>query len=160
MNNQRLILKQLDRQLHDWQILSEKYTRPREGWVKTLRKALGMTMQQLADRLHVSRSRVAQLEDSEQRQAITLRTLEKVAEAMDCKLVYALIPKKTLEGKTLEDLLKIKANEIAEKIIAHVGHSMSLEKQSIEQKQQKEQKEALTKKLLEGPLKKLWGNKQ
>jgi predicted DNA-binding mobile mystery protein A len=159
MNSQRLILKQLDRQMQEWQALNEKYPRLQAGWIKTLRKALGMTGQQLAERLQVSRARIVQLEHAEQHNAITLESLEKAAEAMGCQLIYALVPKKTPQGKTLEDLLQIKAEEIAEKTIKRVDHSMSLEKQAIEQKYLKEQKSALTKKLLAGSVKKLWRNK-
>lgn len=159
MNNQWLTLNQLDRQIEEWQAISQRYGYPRAGWIKTLRKTLGMTAQQLAVRLGVTRARIVQLEDAEKHDAITLRTLKKAAEAMGCELIYAIVPKKSQQGKTLKDIITTKATELAETTVANVSHSMSLEKQSIEKNQQKEQKEALTKKLLEGSFKKLWRNK-
>lgn len=158
MKNQ-LVIRQLDKQLREWQNLTYKSTRPRSGWVKTLRKALGMTAQQLADRLGLTRSRIVQLEDAEKNDAITLKTLKKVAGALDCELVYVIVPKISPEGNTLEDILKNKADELAEMTVARVSHSMALEDQSINKHKQKKQKEELTKHLLEGSLKKLWRSK-
>jgi predicted DNA-binding mobile mystery protein A len=160
MNNQWHMIKQLDEQLHEWQVLSQKYGRPKDGWIKTLRKALGMTAQQLAERLGLARSRIVQLEDAEKHDATTLHTLRRVAEAMNCELVYAIVPKISTQGKTLEDIIKTNALEVAETTITNVAHSMSLENQSVEKNQQAKQKKELVKKLLQGSLKKnIWRNK-
>ncbi len=137
MNNQWLVIKQLDRQLKDWQLIGRKYGLLKEGWVKSLRKVLGMTAWPLVKRLGVVRSRIVQLENAEKHGAITLRTLEKAAEAMSCELVYALIPK---DGKTLEDILVARAAEVVEATITNVSHSMFLEKQSTPKNQEHEQK--------------------
>lgn len=159
MKNQWLTIRQLDRQLHEWQSLGQKYVRPRAGWVKTLRQALGMTAQQLAERLGLERTRVVQLEHAETQDAVTLRTLKRAAEAMDCELIYAIVPKVSLHHKTLEDIVKIQAEELAATTIANVAHSMSLEQQSVAKKRQQKQKQELAKTLLEGPLKKIWRKK-
>ena len=156
MNNQWLTIKQLDRQLHEWQSLGQKYPRPRAGWVKTLRQGLGMTAEQLAERLGLARKRIVQLEKAETQDAITLRTLKRAAEAMDCELVYALVPKASLRSKTLADIVKTQATELAAATVANVAHSMSLEQQSVEKSRQQKQKQELTKTLLEGSLKKIW----
>jgi len=157
MKNQMLTLKQLDRQLHVWKLAHDKFDRPRVGWVKMLRNTLGMTAQQLGERLGVARSRVVQLENAEKNNAITLGTLQHAADAMGFEMVYAFIPKKP--AQSIEDILKAKATEIAETTVANVSHSMALEKQATGKPQQKEQKEALIKNLLEGSFKKLWRKK-
>lgn len=151
MNNQLLTLKQLDRQLKEWQTLGQKYSRPKAGWVKTVRNALGMTTQQLAERMGLARGRIVQLENAEKNDAVTLRSLKKAAEAMNCELIYAIVPKKSLFR-----IIQIRAGEVAEETVEYVSHSMALEKQSIAKQKQQEQKEELTKKLLEGSLKKIW----
>jgi len=159
MKNQNLMMKQLDRQLREWQSLNEKYAQPRFGWVSIIRKALGMTAQQLGDRLGLARSRIVQLENAERYDAVTLRTLKKAAAAMDCELIYAIVPKVSLQGKTLEEIVKTQAEKVAATTVNNVAHSMALEQQSVAKKQQQRQKEELVKTLLEGPRKKIWGNK-
>ncbi len=66
--------------------------RPSDGWVRAIRKALGMTANQLAKRMRVSQQAVSQLESKEMDGSVTLKKLRETAEAMDCRLVYAFIP--------------------------------------------------------------------
>lgn len=155
MNNEWLAIKQLDRQLKEWWAVSKKYGRPRFGWVKTVRVALSMSVEQLANRLGVTRGRVAQLENAEVRGAVTLHTLMEVADALDCEFVYAIIPKKP---SGLEGIIKTRADQVAAERVATVAHSMSLEAQSVNQDQLKQQSADLAKKLLEHLNKKLWSN--
>lgn len=153
MNNRWLTIKQLDRQLKEWQVVSNKYGRPRAGWVKTLRVALSMTAEQLAKRLGLTRSRITQLENAELRDAVTLRTLKEVANAMGCEFVYAIVPK----GKsTLENIIKTRAEQIAKKRIAGIAHSMSLEAQTVDADSLENQKEELAKNLMQHLNKKFW----
>ncbi len=160
MKSQQLKLKQLDRQIEDWEAIKQKYKHPpRSGWIKTLRKAFGMTAEQLGLRLGVTRGRIVQLEKAEIEDAITLRTLKKAATAMDCELIYAIVPKKYFHKNPLENIIQMKAKKIAKKMVRGVSHSMSLENQSIDKKQEEEQIKELTQKLLEGSHKKLWQNK-
>jgi len=80
--------------------LSPKAGEPREGWLKAMRLALGIPTVEVARRLKVSKWDVYGLEKSEQQWRIMLGTLRRAAEAMDCDLVYALVPR---EG-TLEEM--------------------------------------------------------
>jgi len=159
MNTQWLMIKQINQHLMAWKKVSEKYGVPKSGWIQTIRKALGMTTQQFADRLGVARSRAAQLEQSEINYSITLHTLKKAADALECELVYAIIPKKSNSTNSLEDIISARAELIAEKRMTRVSHSMALEAQSTKKEFQKDQKKALIKNLREGNLKKLWTNK-
>jgi len=147
------MIKQLDKQLKEWQILSTKNARPRAGWIRTLRKALSMSAEQFADRLGLTRARVNQLENAEVHDAVTLRTLKKAANALNCDLVYAIIPK---DNASLEDIIKRRAEQIANERVTSVGHTMSLEAQTVDSDALKIQKEELVKNLIEHLNKKLW----
>src|SRR6266853_4671749 len=65
---------------------------PSEGWLRTVRKALGMSGAQLAKKMGVTRARVAQAENAELTGGITLKSMQAAAEAMGCRFVYAIIP--------------------------------------------------------------------
>ena len=126
MKDDLLVIRQLDR--HFFAIAESGIDVPREGWVRTIRKALGMTIKQLAKRLGVVPSRVVKIEVSEIEDAITLRTLRMVAEQLDCTLVYALVPK-----SNLENTIKRRAQEIINQQIKRTAHTMDLEAQSVNQ---------------------------
>src|SRR5450432_3430478 len=74
-----------------------RYASPLRGWIKAIRGALGMSTAQLAKRLGIKQPSVVALEQSEARGAIELATLRRVAAALDCTLIYALIPNKPLD---------------------------------------------------------------
>lgn len=153
MSNKWLAIKQLDRQLKEWQAVSNKYGKPRAGWVKTLREALSMSAEQLANRLGLSRARIVQLENAEVYDAVTLRTLKEAANAMECEFVYAIVPK---GSSTLEGIIKARADQIASERISRVAHTMALEKQSLDSDSLNDQKSDLFKNILEHLNKKLW----
>lgn len=153
MNSRWLTIKQLDSQLKAWQAVSNKYGRPRAGWVKTLRETLSISVAQLAARLGLSRSRISQLENAEIQDAVTLRTLREVANAMECELVYAIVPK---GHTTLENIIKSRAEQLAKERVERVAHSMSLEEQTIDADILNKQKEELAKSLMEHLNKKFW----
>ena len=153
MNSQWLMIKQLDNQLKEWQVVNSKYGRPRFGWVRTLRVALSMTTEQLASRLGVKRGRIAQLENAEICDRVTLRALKDAAEAMECEFIYAIVPKKF---STLESIVKTRAEQVAQEKVSIVAHTMSLEAQSVNSTQLENQKNELAKDLVEHMNKKLW----
>jgi predicted DNA-binding mobile mystery protein A len=148
MKKQILILKQLDRKFEAWRHHPEA---PGEGWVRLIRKAIGMTTGQLAKRLGVNRSRVVKIEQAEPDGSLSVRTLQEVADALNCKLVYALVPK-----EPLREMIEKQAKKIAAKRLGRVAHSMLLEEQSVEAKAQQEQLQELINELLAGSFKHLW----
>ncbi len=95
-----LLRRDLDAILKKWRKIPPAV--PPRGWVHNLRTALGMTAQDLGRRMKMSQAGVAALEISEAKDAVQLATLRRAAKALDCDLVYALVPKKSLE-KTLEN---------------------------------------------------------
>lgn len=105
----------------------ERFARPPRGWVRALRDALGMTSAQLADRLGVTQPSVVRLEQSEAADTISLATLRKAAVALDCTLVYALVP-----NSTLADTVAERARVVAAQRLSEVEHTMLLEAQDLD----------------------------
>jgi len=105
----------------------ERLAPPPKGWIRAIRDSLGMTGSQLAARLKIRPPSLVDLEKSEATGAIQLKTLSRVAEALDCTLVYALVPK-----TSLEDAVQTRARKIALRDLKRVAHTMKLEDQSVE----------------------------
>ena len=103
--------------------------RPPKGWLRAIRDALGMTTSQFAGRLGVSQPRIVELEQSEASGGVTLNTLQRAAEALGCRLVYALVPERPLE-KTV----RARADLVASRLTAAVEQSMRLEGQEVASK--------------------------
>jgi predicted DNA-binding mobile mystery protein A len=102
----------------------DRFHAPPKGWIRAIRDALGMSGVQLAKRLRVQPPSVVALEASEESGAVQLKTLRRAAEAMDCTLVYALVPNGTLEGT-----VHARARKLALREIGRVAHTMKLEAQ-------------------------------
>lgn len=77
-------------------------TRPEKGWLYAIRNALGMTASQLGERLSIAQSSITELEKSEQKNSISLKTLERVADALGCDVKYILVPRISLSEMVLE----------------------------------------------------------
>src|SRR5450755_4208026 len=108
---------------------AKRYTPPVRGWIKALREAFGMSTAQLAKRLGIRQPSLVALEQSEAKGTIELATLRRVAEALDCTLVYALIPRKPLEA-----IVRDRARAFTRMRREHVEHSMLLEEQKVKGK--------------------------
>ncbi len=121
---QRLLLKQVSNHLN-WFSQARMQQNPREGWVKTIRNALNMTLSQLAKRIKVTAPTLKNFEKREELGTITIKSLRDIADALDMQLVYAIIPK---EG-TLEEFVDKRAEEKARDIVNRTDMTMSLEDQ-------------------------------
>ncbi len=100
--------------------------RPQEGWVRTVRTALGMSGPQLARRLGVTKARISKVERDEPLGKVTLKTMHRMAEAMNCRFVYAVIPDREVE-RVLRDQAMKKATERVRVASTH----MALEAQAL-----------------------------
>lgn len=98
---------------------------PSAGWLRLVRQSLGMTLQQVADKLGVTKQSVREMESRELTEAITLKRLREAAEAMEMNLVYGFVPK---DG-SVENLIERKARELATKIVERASVTMRLEDQ-------------------------------
>jgi predicted DNA-binding mobile mystery protein A len=87
--------------------------------------ALGITLQQLANRLSVSKQSVRSMEQREIEGGITLQSMRELARALDMQFVYGFVPK---DG-TLDALIERRAREIAREIVSRTSNSMQLEDQ-------------------------------
>jgi predicted DNA-binding mobile mystery protein A len=103
---------------------NEELRAPSAGWIKAIRQALGMTTAQLGRRIGVSQPRVVELEQAEADRSVTLKSLERAAEALNCRLVYALVPNEPLDTR-----VQRQAEAVAHQHMAAAGHSMRLEDQ-------------------------------
>jgi predicted DNA-binding mobile mystery protein A len=153
-NFSELKLRQLDATLARWRA-AELPARPPSGWLKAIREALGMSATQLAKRLGVVTSTVTRLETSEADDTISLATLRRAAEALDCELRYVLVPR-----QSLADTLATRANQLARERMAGVAHSMALEAQATSNETVADQTRALADSLLQGPRRELWREKK
>jgi len=122
---QKTALEQLDASLAQFAPLRDMQP-PRKGWIRAIRDALGMSGRQLGQRMGVSKMWVADMERLEANGATSLKTLRRAAEAMDCVLVYALVPKTSLK----ETLLK-QARQKVRQDMARASHTMALEDQAL-----------------------------
>jgi len=142
--------RQLDKRLSS-ALNADALARPPRGWVKAIREALGMTTAQLAKRLGVSQPRVVGIEQAEAKGAITLDSLERAAHALDCRLVYALVPRKPLDA-----LVEERATRLAAKRLDSTRHTMALEAQAVDARDEDEQRKRLIRKLIEQAGSELW----
>jgi predicted DNA-binding mobile mystery protein A len=124
---------------------------PSRGWIKTAREAIGMSFRQIGERLELTQQSVAELEHAEQTGSISVRNLTRVAEAMQCRLVYAFVP-----NESFESLVRRQAERVADQIVQRVETSMSLEDQGTESNAQRQRKEDLTAELVRTTPRNLW----
>ena len=129
----------------------DKINRPKEGWIRTLRKALGMSSPQLAVRLEMSKSQASQMERMEVEDRITLKQLRRVAEAFDCDLVYALVPRKSVAAM-VGDRARLKAQRLVNK----TDIQMKLEAQQLSNEQLQNQIEIEAERLVRDMPRNLW----
>lgn len=143
---QKTMVRSLDKKFS--KIDSESFKKPSQGWIRTIREALGMTSKQLAGRMGLSQPRIIQMEKNENN--LKLSTLENVAASLGCRLVYALVP-----IDSLDQMLRSQARTKAEKLISKVNQNMALENQQVDYK---EMLVDIEKELLDGSFSKLWEN--
>lgn len=105
----------------------DRFTVPPKGWIRAIRDAIGMSGPQLARRLGMTAQGLVSVERSEAQGRIQLNTLRRAAEAMDCVLVYALVPE-----TSLEEMVERRARALALKALNRISHSMALEDQQVD----------------------------
>lgn len=119
----QLRMEHLDKSLDPYKAL-RKRERPSQGWLKSIREALGRTQRQQAQRLGITGPSLHKSEKAEAEDRITLGQLRKLADGLDCDLVYALVPR-----QPISEVVQQRARELAVKEIGAVTHTMALEGQ-------------------------------
>lgn len=115
----------LDQKLRPFQPAGQHHA-PTKGWIRALRDSLGLSAAQLGNRLGVRSQSIDDLEKSEAAGTISLDALARVGQAMDCTLVYALVPNTSLEAT-----VQRQAEALARAAISGVAHTMALEDQQV-----------------------------
>lgn len=126
---------------------------PPEGWICTVRKALGMSAAALARRLNKTRALVSNTEKAEIDGNVTLKTMTSMAEAMNCRFLYAVVPK-----ENVEDILTKRAQKKASQIVLKSSSHMALENQTLNQKQIDFEIERITSDMLKNQPFDFWNN--
>ncbi|MBD2550426.1 mobile mystery protein A [Microcystis elabens FACHB-917] len=152
MNPKELRLAQMDAVLQE----AARHSlppRPPAGWLRAIREALGMTSAGLAARLEITASGLRKLEQAEAADAITLGTLRRVAEALDCDLQYALVPR-----RPLREMRRQQALRLAQQMQQRAGRTMALEAQRMDAPSEptQERLEAMAQEILRTSGSRLW----
>ncbi len=124
MARKNLQLEQLTHKMTAFASLSQ-IAMPPTGWIKAIRLALGMSMQQLGRKMGITKQSVLDMEQREKDGAVTLKALREAATALDMQLVYGFVPR---DG-TLDALIERKAKELAVQLVMRTSQSMKLEEQ-------------------------------
>ena len=125
-NPRKLLIEQLDLKLKPFEQTATILV-PEKGWINTIRTALNMTMAQLGNRLNITRQGVKNIEESEAKGSISINSLKEIGEALDLKFVYGFVAK---DG-SIDNLINIKAQKLATKIVLRTNQNMKLEDQGI-----------------------------
>ena len=124
MDKKKLQLEQLESRVKKFAHTLE-LPNPPTGWIRAIRLAFGMSLQQLANKLTITKQSVQEMEKREMEGTITLKSLRETARALDMELVYGLVPK----GGSLDKYIDKKARSLAEKIVLRTSSTMKLEDQ-------------------------------
>jgi predicted DNA-binding mobile mystery protein A len=115
---------------------------PPEGWLRTVRRALGISGAELARKMGVTRARVTQAEHAELTGGVTLKSMQATAEAMGCRFVYAIVP----PGR-IEDIIMAQARKNALAIVGTASQHMALENQALPNDRIAQEVERLTREI-------------
>lgn len=150
MTPQQLRLRQLDKALASVLPLRH-FPPPKRGWIHAIRSALGLTTRQMAKRLKISQPAYRDSEVHESSGSISLAQLRRIADAIDCDLVYAVVPR-----RPLTQTVDRRAAELAQQRVRRVAHTMALEDQAAAPEVTKAQIATAKTELLSGRWSRLW----
>lgn len=129
MNRKKLIREQLEASLQQLTSL-RGISPPPKGWIRAIRDALGMTAKQLAGRLGIAQQAVARVEKDELSGSVTIKTMRRFAESLDCVFVCGFVPRSSLEAT-----LRNQARKLAAKRLGQASQTMKLEEQGLSKKE-------------------------
>jgi len=150
MNKNKLIREQLEATLKHFGPLLCIST-PRKGWIRAIRDALGMSAKQLAGRLGVAQQSVARIEKDELTGSVTIKTMQRIAEGLDCVFVCGFVPK-----TSLEETVRTRAKKVAAKRLVEANQTMALEAQSLNDQENRQILSEMTDELVDTMPSNLW----
>ena len=148
-----LMRKQIDEKLKRFSAVSHSPP-PKKGWLKAIREALIMTAEQAAVRVNTKRQVWLKAEEGEAKGTVSLNTLRKYAAALNCRVVYAIVP----QEESLEVILKKRAREVAVQVMNLTRHTMALEEQDISDAERERQIDEIADQLMRTLSPRLWEN--
>ena len=125
MRNNKLQFQQLNKKMDQLNGMQHVIVPP-IGWIKTIRNGIGMSMEQLGKKLSITKQGVMDIEKREKEGAITIKSMQEIAKAMDTQFVYGFVP----NAGSLEQMIETRALEIATKIVERTSTTMKLEDQA------------------------------
>lgn len=125
MGKKSLQLQQLNNKMLEFAKLKQ-VAFPPTGWIKAIRTAIGMSMQQLGNKLSISKQGILDIEKREKEGSITIKSLKEIGRALDMQLVYGFVP----NDGSLDALIEKRATELATKIVLRTSDTMKLEDQA------------------------------
>jgi len=125
MRNKKLQFQQLNEKMDQLNGMQHVIVPP-IGWIKAIRNGIGMSMEQLGKKLSITKQGVMDIEKREKEGAITIKSMQEIAKAMDTQFVYGFVPK----VGSLEQMIENRALEIASKIVERTSTTMKLEDQA------------------------------
>jgi predicted DNA-binding mobile mystery protein A len=125
MRNNKLQFQQLNEKMDQLNGMQHVIVPP-IGWIKTIRNGIGMSMEQLGKKLSITKQGVMDIEKREKEGAITIKSMQEIAKAMDTQFVYGFVP----NAGSLEQMIETRALEIATKIVERTSTTMKLEDQA------------------------------
>ena len=124
MRNNKLQFQQLNEKILQLAGMQHVIVPP-IGWIKAIRNGIGMSMEQLGKKLSITKQGVMDIEKREKEGAITIKSMQEIAKAIDMQFIYGFVP----DAGSLDQMIEMRALEMATKIVQRTSNTMKLEDQ-------------------------------
>ena len=124
MKNTKLQFQQLNEKMDQLNGMQHVIVPP-IGWIKAIRNGIGMSMEQLGKKLSITKQGVMDIEKREKEGAITIKSMQEIAKAIDMQFIYGFVP----DAGSLDQMIEMRALEIAKTIVQRTSTTMKLEDQ-------------------------------
>ena len=148
--DKKVVREQLDKKLDSLKAFASSGV-PKQGWIKTVREALGLSARQLGEKAGIDQSRISRLESAEKDGSLKLSSLQKIAKGLNMRFVYGFVSE-----DTLEEMVRAQAKKIALKKLKRLNNTMRLEKQGLSSEEQKKALEDMIEQILIDQPKDFW----
>jgi len=148
--DKKVAREQLDKKLDSLKTFATSGI-PQQGWIKTVREALGLSARQLGEKAGIDQSRISRLENAEKDGSLKLSSLQKVAKGLNMRFIYGFVSE-----NTLEEMVRSQARKIALRRLKQLDNTMRLEKQELSDEEQKKALEDMIEKILVDQPKDFW----
>jgi predicted DNA-binding mobile mystery protein A len=123
-----ILRRGLDQRVSALKAASQDAKKPARGWLRAVRDAIALSQNEVARKLGIKRQSYSDLELAEERGSASLNSLQRAAEAMDCELIYFIVPRQSIAG-TFSELARLRDPKFRH--LEATEHSMALEGQSV-----------------------------